>query len=97
MLIIVVAGLQMSAKAQNRNKNYYNPYQAEAEYYREFNKRMTPVYNGARVIQRGANAGVNGLSRITPRYGGAVRNGYNAARGYIQRNVGLPRRYQYRG
>jgi hypothetical protein len=96
LILAFVLGLSIvssTASAQSR-RNSYNPYQAEAEYYREFNQRMNKVYRGAQAIDRLSNRVVNYGSRVI-RGGSAVRRTYNAGRNYVQRNVRLPRRYSY--
>ena len=81
---------------------YYNGqrdqarYQAEADYYRVFNQKMKHVYNGAQYINQGATNFVNGASRFAGSQGNNVRRSYNKANSWIQSNVQLPKRYQYR-
>lgn len=89
LLFTVISGVTVSA--QNRG---YNPYEAERAYYEAFNRRTERVYRAARSVDRASRYVVNYGSRAV-RGGSYVRRGYNAARNYVQRNVGLPRRYRY--
>lgn len=88
-LIFTTVALSASAQTSNNRKkiNYYNPHQAEAEYYREFNRRTEHLYRTAKTIRDGARY----ATRINPRVGRT----YRAADRQIQRHVQLPRRYRY--
>ena len=75
----------------NAQQGYTSPEQA---YWNTFNQQMTPVYNGARRIQQFGNGIVNYGSRVLPqRYCTPLRQSYNQAQRYVQRNVTLPQRY----
>ncbi len=64
----------------------------DVAYWNAFNQHMTPVYNGARTIQRYSNGVINYGTRLIPRQG-TLRNGYNQSQRFVQRNVTLPQRY----
>lgn len=73
----------------------YNPYAAQAEYYRVFNREMTPVYNGATQFQRVGTGLVRAGSYLIPRGGRTIRQGYNSVQQYINsRPINLPTRYR---
>lgn len=90
-ILLLVVLMSLTTTKTNAQQRYTSPEQA---YWDAFNRHMTPVYNGARTIQRVGNGVVNYGSRVVlQRYGTPIRQAYNQAQRYVQRNVTLPQRY----
>lgn len=91
-ILIFLMGSSTPVSAQRYRG--YNPYEAERAYYEAFNGGTERLHRVVRSVDRASRYVVNYGSRAV-RGGSNVRRGYTVVRNYVQRNVGLPRRYRY--